>query len=453
MKKVLVTTLFLIFLSAPPTFFDEQRAEYPVIAAQSYIVMDATSGQILVHHQSDVRRFPASTTKIMTVALALELCGADWSSQITVSEAAISAVGKGSSSVFLQPGEILTLSDVLYAVILESANDGANVLAEYAAGSISAFVALMNEKALSLGMLDTHFSNPSGWQEDEHYTTALDMAKLTQWALSVPGFTDILQVENYIMQPTNKHPSPRLFESDNLLLSSALFYPGIIGGKSGWTPEARFTMMEAVQRDNHTLIAIVLDCPQKFNRFSDCIALFDYCFDSFHLVSLDNIINSSLDIPVLRNNTELGRVPLKTDPSFFLPNNYAVDNIYVEYSIPDQYNFGTSFDASVTLYLKENLNIELCTLPLFPDSDALDELLSNSSSSGRTHTDKRHLFLMGVLLSLLAAVLSFRASRLDKIRRKSFSRTLKHMRQTVFHSVSTAEDLSDTSVPYPHAYE
>lgn len=428
MKKHFKFILSLIlFLQIAPVAH-AQESPLSSIASQSYILMDSVSGQIIAQKNSREQHFPASITKIMTTALALEHYGMDWSAQLTVSGSALAAVGEGSSSIFLQSGEVLTLSDALHATMLASANDSANVLAEAVAGSMEVFVEMMNQKALSLGMIDTHFSNPSGWHEDSHYTTAYDMAKLTQWALTVPGFCDLWRVSQYTMPPTNKHFTPRIFENDNLLLSGPMHYSGILGGKSGWTPESRFTMVETVQRDGHTLIAVVLDCPRKLDRYQDCASLFDYCFTNFHVSSSDILSQKLPPVPVFRGSQEIGTVPLIFSSSFFIPNGCSLENIRMEYSISKQYVLDKPFSATATLYMESDSITDICVLPVFPDPTALASLLTDEVQSKKA-PDGRQLFLIGILFAFLAALLSFRASRLDAIRRRAAVRSLSRMRQ------------------------
>lgn len=419
---VVLLLLFLLQISVPVY---ASESGLPSVAAQAYIVMDASTGQVLVQHDGQERRYPASITKIMTAALVLELCGPDLSQQLTVSDEAISALEPGSSSISLCAGETLTLNDALHALILKSANDGANALAEYSAGSITAFVELMNQKAAELGMLDTHFSNPSGLHEDTHYTTAKDIAVLTRWALDVPGFDDLLRRPQYTMQPTNKYPLSRIFESDNLLLSGAMFYSGIVGGKSGWTPEAGFTMMEVVQRNGHTFIAVVLDCPRKTDRYLDCAALFDYCFENFYAVEPSDLVSCLPSVSILSDGKKIGTVQLMPNSTFFMPNIYTLGNVQFNYSVPETYSLGDVFTASVTLLSAEDPKKIICTLPLVPDPSAVEALRVNTNAQ-ETMPNMMRMAVMGGGVSLLSFLFALRASRLNTIRRKAAQKHLRH---------------------------
>lgn len=398
----------------------------PAVTAQAYAVMDADTGQILVQQKDSETHFPASITKIMTMALAMEHCGGDLTGQVTVSASAVAAVEEGSSYVALQPGEVTTLADIFNATMLMSANDGANVLAEYTAGSMEAFVQLMNRKAAELGMTGTHFANPSGWHNDDHYTTAADMARLTRWALTVPGFKQLLGADAYTMQPTNKQPEKRPFGTDNVMLvQSKMTYDGTVGGKSGWTKEAGYTLVEVAQRAGRTLIGVVLQCPQKYDKFKDCIALFDYCFNNFAPVALDTQALAPPSVPVLYNGRPAGSVPLEASASFLLHKAYTAADVQATYSVPESYVPGTPFAASVTLALREAgsaMEPQIASFPVSVNPGALAELV-NTAAAQTTAGAKRPWYqrLLGAVLfavGLLAAALAARIVYVARVREK-----------------------------------
>ena len=172
MKKLLgmILTLALAAGLAWPVYAESSTVP-PEVTAHAYLVMDAQTGQVLVQKGGAERNYPASITKIMTLALAMEKCGGDMTQQVTVSPDAVYSLEAGSSHVALQPGEVVSLNDLFHATILASANDAANVLAEYTAGSMEAFVELMNAKAAELGLAGTHFVNANGLHSADHYTT------------------------------------------------------------------------------------------------------------------------------------------------------------------------------------------------------------------------------------------------------------------------------------------
>lgn len=269
MKKLLgmILTLALAAGLAWPVYAESSTVP-PEVTAHAYLVMDAQTGQVLVQKGGAERNYPASITKIMTLALAMEKCGGDMTQQVTVSPDAVYSLEAGSSHVALQPGEVVSLNDLFHATILASANDAANVLAEYTAGSMEAFVELMNAKAAELGLAGTHFVNANGLHSADHYTTPYDMARLTQWAMTVPGFSELFGATSYTMQPTNKQEQERLFGTDNcMLVTNKYQYEGTTGGKSGWTEEAGYTMVETVTRSGRSLICVVMGSAKSMTSF------------------------------------------------------------------------------------------------------------------------------------------------------------------------------------------
>lgn len=383
----LALALFWMLLCAAPAFAAGETAP-PAVTADAYLVMDAATGQILIEKNGWQRSYPASITKIMTIALAMERCGGDLSPQVTVSYAAVHALEYGSSHVALQPDEVVTLRDLFHAAILASANDAANVLAEYTAGSMEAFVGLMNEKAAALGMDDTHFTNASGLHDDAHYTTARDMAVLTRWAMTVPGFAELFGATEYVMPPTNKQPQERHWGTDNcMLVTNQYQYEGTLGGKSGWTQEARYTMVEAVQRGGRTLLSVVLHCDKKYDKFSDSIALLDYCFENFVPVTFTAQELALPEAPVFYDEAApaVGSAPLTLPPegcTVLLHSALSAGDVTAAFEMPERYLTGQPFTASMTLSLAEGLAAggcmyaQLAQLPLGIDTDAVEALLN-----------------------------------------------------------------------------
>lgn len=352
MWAALITGILVIHCMIPVAALETTP---PSVTAQAYIVADLSTGQILLQNGIDEKQYPASITKIMTIALALEKCSNDLTVPVTVSESAVAAVEPGSSYVALQAGEEVTLADIFYATMLMSANDGANVLAEYVSKDIETFVVLMNEKAQQLGMVNTHFANPSGWHEEDHYTTPADMVKLVSWAMNVPGFTKLFGAADYEMQPTNLQPLARKFGTDNVMrVESQMTYPGTIGGKSGWTEEAGYTLVEVAQRNENTLIAIVFGCPKQYDKFKDCIALFDYCFQNFASVTISSTNISPQKVQVVDHNEVIGFAPLEVRANFLLHYAYQLEDVQIDYLLPDFYVQGETFYANAVLSLKED---------------------------------------------------------------------------------------------------
>jgi D-alanyl-D-alanine carboxypeptidase (penicillin-binding protein 5/6) len=240
----------------------------PELSAESVVLADIDSGQVLLAQRPDLRRPIASTTKIMTALLVLEAVRPN--DVVTASAHAASQTG---AVLGLKPGEKITVRNLLYALLLQSANDAAVALAEHVAGDVESFLAEMNDRAHQLGARDTHFESPNGL-DDRGYSTARDMALLTVEAYRNPTFAEVVsrQVVN-IPAPKGK---PRHIQNRNALL---WLYPDAIGVKTGFTSAAGFCLVGAAERDGLRLAAVVLGAPE--DAFSDAAAALDFGFQTF----------------------------------------------------------------------------------------------------------------------------------------------------------------------------
>ncbi len=244
----------------------------PTIAAASAVLADLDTGQVLFARNGDHRRPIASVTKLMTALLVLRR--ADPGDVVTVSERAATAVGGiGISQLGLEPGERITVRDLLYALLLQSANDAAVALAEHVSGTVERFVRTMNVQARRLGLRHTRFFSPNGL-DDRGYSTGLDLARLARAVYAFPLFERIATTRFYsIAAPDGP---PRRIQNRNVLL---WLYPGALGGKTGYTSAAGFCVVAAAQREGIRLVAVVLGAPGE--PFSDAAELMDYGFRAF----------------------------------------------------------------------------------------------------------------------------------------------------------------------------
>ena len=250
----------------------------PEILAASAVLADLETGRILFARDPDAGRAIASVTKIMTAFLVLER--ADPTDIVTISaQAAGNGRIPGISELGLQEGERIAVGDLLYALMLQSANDAAIALAEHVSGSVDAFVSLMNRRAERLGMHHTRFASPNGL-EDEGYSSARDLLILTRAAYRVPGFSSITATRFHSI-PAPEGQEPRVVQNRNLLL---WLYPGATGVKTGFTTAAGFCVVATAERDGLSLVAVVLGEPSE--PFSDAAALMNYGFAAFELRDL-----------------------------------------------------------------------------------------------------------------------------------------------------------------------
>ena len=244
------------------------------ISARGAVLMEADTGEIIFRQNENARLPMASTTKIMTALVALESLPVDTKVKITSQ-----SVGVEGSSIYLCEGESLTLEQLLYALMLESANDAAVAIAIAVAGSVEAFSEKMNARASSLGLTDTHFANPHGLYSEEHYTTAYELAIITRAALQNPLFREISATDRKTI-PLRGEEGVRLLLNHNKLLAS---YEGCIGGKTGYTQKAGRCLVSAAEREGVTLIAVTLNAPDDWR---DHTAMLDYGFALYEGVPL-----------------------------------------------------------------------------------------------------------------------------------------------------------------------
>jgi len=265
----------LIFLFTALLPLPLQAVELP-LTAESAILVDAHSGKILYEKEPQKKLYPASMTKLMTLALAMEAIEAGkvkMDDVVVVSENAASYMG---SHIFLAPGEELTLYELLLGIALASGNDAAVAVAEYISGTHEAFVDLMNKKAKELGMKGTHFVNCNGLHDPNHYTTAYDFALLARYALKYPQLLEICSIKHYRIRTETKRPFQ--YDNKNKLL---WFYPGTDGFKTGWTEDAKYCFVGTCKKDNLRLISVVMGVPVPQGHFSETKTLFNYGFSQF----------------------------------------------------------------------------------------------------------------------------------------------------------------------------
>ena len=259
--------------------------EGPEISAESAIVMDVETGTILYAKNIHEELYPASTTKIMTCLLAAE--NANLSDKITFSHDAVFSVPNDGSSIGMDVGESITLEQALYGIMVGSANEVANAVGEHVSGSIEAFVKLMNETAKDLGCTNTHFANPNGLQDDDHYTSVYDLALISKEFFNNELLCKVGNTPRYHFEPTATQPDDFYLNNKHKLITGEIAYSGIVGGKTGYTDKARETLVTCAERNGMKLICIVF-MEESPTQFTDTVTLFDYAFNNFRLVNIED---------------------------------------------------------------------------------------------------------------------------------------------------------------------
>ena len=255
--------------------------DFPTINSRAYIVLDRKSNTVILGKNHNQRKKMASTTKIMTSLVVIENC--NLSDTVEISK---KAGGTGGSRLGLKTGDKITVNDLLYGLMLCSGNDAAVALAEYVAGSINNFSELMNNKALELGLTNTHFITPHGLDADEHYTTAYELAILSNYALKNETFAKIVGTKEYTITINN---NVKTIRNTNELLGNL---NGVYGIKTGFTNGANRCLVTACKRGDMDIICVVLGADTKKFRSTDSIKLMEYAFSHFEYVDINNIINT-----------------------------------------------------------------------------------------------------------------------------------------------------------------
>ncbi|BDF68518.1 D-Ala-D-Ala carboxypeptidase [Oscillospiraceae bacterium] len=301
-------------LFTPALAVSSPGEEFSPVNAASAILIDADYDEVLYEQAADELRYPASITKVMTGLLTVEAVDRgelSLDAQVTLGDTLYTGIGEGGSTQDLKPGEILTVRDLLNCALIPSANEACNALAVVVAGSIPAFVDLMNQRAAELGMDNTHFVNTHGYHDDSHYTTARDISRMCLEAMKHPDFRDIVSSVSYTVPATNLHAQRELHDTNALVSnfrtgSTGLLYRYAIGIKTGSTPEAGYCLASAAEKNGRTMIAVVLGGENwrvkgvdvENNYFTESKRLLEYGFNAFSRKEVLSPIDPVGTIPV-----------------------------------------------------------------------------------------------------------------------------------------------------------
>ena len=303
-------------------------SELPKTNSRRYIVYDRISKSMIIGKNEDIKSAMASTTKIMTTIVILEK--ADLNETVTVSA---KAGGTGGSRLGLKRGDKASVRDLLYGLMLRSGNDAAVALAEHVGGSVKGFAELMNEKAIELGLTNTHFVTPHGLDDANHYTTALELAKLTDYAMDNEIFAKIVGTKSTTIYINNQS---RQINNTNELLG---VLNGVVGVKTGFTNNAGRCLVTETKRNNMDIITIVLGADTKKDRTKDSVNLIEYTFSKYKMYNLEEQIIKEFNkwkninekrILIIKGKTSNPKLALGAIEKATIP---ICDNDKIEYSI------------------------------------------------------------------------------------------------------------------------
>lgn len=345
MSKLRIISIFLvvIYIFACAPLCSAEEPESITVEARAALLADLDTDTFLLSQNVDEKMYPASLTKIMTVLLAIENGNLD--DELTATESALSGLSIYGSSVYLQEGEVMTLRDLLYCTMVASANEACNVIAEYISGSVSSFVDLMNRKAEILGCENTHFVNPHGLHDDNHYTTARDIYTIIKEALKYDVFREICRTASVEIPPTNLYSS-RYLKTTNYLLSEqtveGYYYEYARGIKTGTTSQAGICLASYAEKDGVTLVSVVLGCEsvQKsdggtdLKNFSETKRMFEWGFENFAPITLISTSDPVAEIPIsMAADTDSIIVHSDADILAVLPKNYDIGQLEKDITI------------------------------------------------------------------------------------------------------------------------
>lgn len=329
--SILLVLIFIInFLVCSNVFATE-----PNVSAGAIFSAELSTGKVIYEKNAREKKYPASTTKVMTALLVLENC--ELTDTATASYNAISIIPSGYSIANIQVGETLTIEDLLYALMVCSANEAANVLAEHVAGSISSFSAMMNTRAEELGCENTHFVNPNGIHNEDHYSTAYDLYLIAKEAMKNETFRKIVSTTTYTLPATEKYAEKdRVCRSTNQLLhvnkssrADNYYYKDCIGIKTGFTSQAQNCLISAASKNSLEFINVVLDAGATEDdlsiRYLDSIELFDYAYENYSMTTLKNENDIIKTIEVKNGTKDTKNLDLLSEDTITIFHNVDID--------------------------------------------------------------------------------------------------------------------------------
>ena len=413
MKKYIAALLTALLLLC--TALSAGAVGPALTTTEAYCIIDADTGLVLAQQNMNEELHPASITKVMTLGLACEKAQGNWEdTKLTVShEDVYSLAGTDSSHIALLEGEEVPLTDALYATQMASANDGANLLAEYfGGGTIADGVEKMNAKVKELGLVHTHFSNPHGISDEDHYTSCYDMAQILRWALEQPGFEQVFtRNEMYTMDPTNIQPVTRYFsQQDKLRIGSSRYHiTSVKGSKLGYTNTARYSYACLAEQNGVRLICVTMQSELSTDKYSDVRTLLDYAFSTFTGYTDLPARGVTAQLPVMGGGGSLGTVTV-SDPGvrLLLADGLTAEDVDVALELPETYLLGTEPEVYAVYTVKGGTKQEKTSVRVEAEVTGLAQLLDGSTgveleAAKAVKPKSRVLWLLGISLGSTAA--------------------------------------------------
>lgn len=434
-RRVVAFILGIFILTIPSPILKVYAGAYiaeavpPAVVSQAVVVMDADTGLVVYEKNGYTPYMPASTTKMMTALLAIENLELD--QMLTVG--AKPPYAEGASMGFTE-GEVISVSDLLYGLLLHSANDAAEVLAEGISGSVEAFAELMNARAKELGCKDTNFTNPSGLTAESHKTTPYDLSLISRAVATHPELVEINGTYSHKMEATNLLPDlNRWATNKNSLLkkNNSMYYEPAIIAKTGWTPEAGFSHTSVAEKDGKRYVITIMQAASQQSYYEETIALFNWAFDSLNISKIYSKGQLFKQLPLKGNDT----LDLVGEEDFYYVSTSSamrpeVELRYDDIAITKDVKTGEVLGcASVLVAGKEIGRINLvATQDVFLDS-------KSGTAAGSTETTLFGkilkwfgILLGGLLVALLVFALIMRSIKMKRKKKKRMARIYDHRR-------------------------
>lgn len=394
----------------------------PAIYAESAIVMEADTGMILYAKDMEAKNYPASITKILTALITLERC--QLNEEVTYSYHATHSIEAGSSSIARTEGEILTVEESLYALMLSSANECANALAEHIAGTNEDFAVLMNEKVKELGCVNTNFSNPSGLHDENHYTCAYDMALITRAALQNDDFRRIAGTNYYTLRATNKNDEELWMQNHHYMIApyrtDKYLDDTIFAGKTGYTTDALNTLVTCGKRNDMDIIVVTMRTRSTAEKgvplFTDTAALLDYANNFRKLNISENektfVVGNAYDFSIESDDLDTSTSLISIDKlsTVILPNNVSFSDAVPSITL-EEHEGGNkaylTYEYADQIVGRASITLEESTEKEFNFSETESEEHTSNTEGPRFITINIKIILIILVILVLISLIAF----------------------------------------------
>ena len=423
----------------------------PEISAQAAILMDANTGVILYSKNIHEKLYPASVTKILTCLLAIENGNLD--DMVPFSHEAVFSVPTDGSKMGMDVGESITLEECLYGIMVASANEVANAVAEYTSGTIDDFIDMMNDYATEIGCEDSHFVNTNGLHDENNYTSAYDLAVISRLFFQNEMLCKVSNTPRYHFEASATQPDDFYVKNKHRLITEEIPYNGVVGGKTGYTDDARQTLVTCAEQNGMKLICVVLK-EESPTQFTDTVELFDYGFQNFQILNIsenedkfniDNINFFNAENDIFGSSKSL--LSVDTDSYVIVPNmaDFSDLNSTINYDVTEgnhvaQINYAYSDTYVGSTYVNLSANLD-STYEFNNDSQSTTDISVERDDSASNENENTIFInvkkvLTGILIFAIIIICIFiiRAilvSRDNAMRRKNRLKRKKHRRERI----------------------